>query len=131
MEKKLVRADRQRKFSQQFSWIDQKLIREKHYQLCSAQSLGLYLFLVMVGDSQGLSYYSDAGICKRLSISIIELTKCRKELMDIDLLDYADPIYQVLSIPSLSDQIGVTHKNDQKDSFISVKEVFKTIGRQI
>jgi hypothetical protein len=131
MEKKLLRADRQRKFPHQFSWIDQKLLKEKHYQMCSAKSLGLYLFLVIVGDSKGLSYYSDSGICKRLSISLTDLTKCRRELMDADLLAYDIPIYQVLSIPTLKDKIGITTQSLKKEGFVSVKDVFQTIGRKI
>ena len=132
MEKKLLRVDRQRKFPQQFSWIDQRLIREKHFQLCNAKSLGVYLFLIMVGDSQGLSYYSETSICKNLSINMIELTKSRQELINADLLAYEKPLYQVLSIPSLKDQLGINcTSNHKNEGFVSVEEVFKTIGRQI
>lgn len=132
MKKKLLRVDRQRKFPQQFSWIDQKLIREKHFQLCDAKSLGVYLFLIMAGDSQGLSYYSEASICKNLSINMIELTKSRQELINADLIAYENPIYQVLSIPSLKDQLGINCKSNHKnENFVSVKEVLKTIGRQM
>ncbi len=44
----------------QFSWVDQRLVRERHIERCDVQALALYLFLVTVADAQGLSYYSDA-----------------------------------------------------------------------
>ena len=33
---------------------------------CDYHAWTLYLFLVTVADAQGLSYYSDAGVCRRL-----------------------------------------------------------------
>jgi hypothetical protein len=46
------------------SWVDQRLVNDKHVERCSAPAWGLYLLLVVVGDAQGLSYYSDATICR-------------------------------------------------------------------
>ncbi len=129
MEKKLLRTCRQRKFPQQFSWVDQKLIRDGHLHLCTAKSIGVYLFLVMVGDSQGLSYYSDKSICKSLSLRMSELTECRKELIKVDILAYEKPMYQVLSTPSLKDHVGIDYPSSKKsEDFISVQDVFKQIG---
>lgn len=130
MRKEVIQKDRVRKFPRQFSWIDQKLIRENHFQLCNAKSLGVYLFLVLAGDVNGLSYYSDAGICKKLSINMTDLSESRQELIEADLLAYKNPVYQILSIPSLSDKRNLNLKgNHEDDGFSSVKEIFRALER--
>ena len=51
----------------QFSWIDQRLVREHYIERCDCAALALYLLLVTVADAQGLSYYADhslAGCCR-------------------------------------------------------------------
>ncbi len=130
MKKEIIQKGRVRKFPRQFSWVDQKLIRENHFQLCCAKSLGLYLFLVLAGDVNGLSYYSDAGMCKKLSINMIDLFESRQELINADLLAYQKPVYQILSIPSLSDKLNFKMKNGRKnEGLTSVKEIFKALER--
>jgi hypothetical protein len=39
----------------QFSWVDQRLVRERYIDQLSSQACALYLFLVTVADAQGLS----------------------------------------------------------------------------
>jgi hypothetical protein len=61
--KRLLCPQRQRTVPHQFSWIDQRLVREGHIARCGGtQALALYLLLVTVADSQGLSYYSDKTV---------------------------------------------------------------------
>jgi hypothetical protein len=56
------------------------------------------LFLVTVGDVQGLSYYSDAAIGRRLRMDPLELTAARQQLVQADLIAYQKPLYQVLAL---------------------------------
>ena len=60
--KRVLCPQQLRKVPEQFSWIDHRLVRDRHIAGKSAEALALYLFLVTVADGQGLSYYSDAGI---------------------------------------------------------------------
>jgi len=64
----------------------------------SAEALALYLFLVTVADSQGLSYYSDPGIGKLLPLDEPALARARQELIRARLIAYEKPLYQVLSL---------------------------------
>jgi hypothetical protein len=64
----------------------------------SHQAAALYLFLVTVADVQGLSYYSDPAITRRLSMDDHGLAQARQELIGVDLIAYKRPIYQVLAI---------------------------------
>jgi hypothetical protein len=57
--KELLHPERVRRVPRQFSWVDQELVRSGYVKRVSAEALGLYLLLVTVGDSQGLSYFSD------------------------------------------------------------------------
>jgi len=97
--KHLLRADRQRQIPPSFSWVDHRLIRHAHLRSCDHSAWALYLFLVTVGDVQGLSYYSDAAISRHLKMDLLQLAGARQQLLQADLIAYRKPLYQVLSLP--------------------------------
>jgi hypothetical protein len=101
VEKQVLCRDRVRKLPEQFSWVDQRLVRHEHVRRCDCQGLALYLMLVTVGDAEGLSYYSDEKAAALLGLNGAELMVARRQLLDADLIDYRRPIYQVLSLPVL------------------------------
>jgi len=96
--KHLLRADRQRQIPPSFSWVDHRLIRHAHLRGCDPSAWALYLFLVTVGDVQGLSYYSDAAISRHLKLDLLQLSAARQQLLQADLIAYRQPLYQVLSL---------------------------------
>lgn len=100
MYKKLINPDRLRQIPANFSWLDHRLVRHGHLKNLSPEGIAFYLFLVSVGDSQGLSYYSNNGISKLLTLKSVN--SCRQELIQSDLLAYADGIYQVLELPEVA-----------------------------
>lgn len=89
---------RVRKVPKQFSWVDHRLVRDRYIEHVSHQAAALYLFLVTVANAQGLSYYSDPSIARRLSMDDHCLEQARQELIGVDLIAYKKPIYQVLAI---------------------------------
>jgi hypothetical protein len=82
----------------QFSWIDQRLVREGYLERCPVPALALYLLLVTVADAQGLSYYGDATVCRLLSLSSAQLEGARAALLGAGLIAYERPLYQVLAL---------------------------------
>ena len=100
--KHLLRADRQRQIPPSFSWVDHRLIGHRHLSHCDHSAWALYLFLVTVGDVQGLSYYSEAAIGRHLKMDPLQLAAARRPLEQADLLAYRQPLYQVLALPELS-----------------------------
>jgi hypothetical protein len=104
--KRLLRKDRLRQVPHQFSWIDHRLVGDRHISRCSANALALYLFLLTVADGQGLSYYGDGAICRllaMLSLDAVALARARQELIDNQLIAWQRPLYQVLALgPSQS-----------------------------
>lgn len=96
--KHVLRPERLRQVPPQFSWIDQRLVRDGYIARCDAQALALYLFVVTVSDAQGLSYYGDAALCRHLSMSVPRLQQARADLIRAGLIAYEAPLYQVLSL---------------------------------
>jgi hypothetical protein len=58
----------------------------------------LYLFLVTVADSRGLSWYSDESTSRRLSMDTQRLHRARGDLMRAGLIAWVRPVYQVLAL---------------------------------
>jgi len=96
--KPILCPERLRHVPRQFSWIDQRLVRDRHIQNRSSHALALYLFLCTVADAQGASYYSDATAGKILSFSSAQLREARAELVAAGLIAHQSPFYQVLSL---------------------------------
>jgi hypothetical protein len=96
--KPILCPERLRRVPRQFSWIDQRLVRDGHISRCTPNALALYLLLCTVADAQGLSYYSDSKVASLLSLSESELRKARAELLSAALIGYRKPFYQVLSL---------------------------------
>jgi hypothetical protein len=89
---------RKRLVPDQFSWVDQRLVRDRHFEHCSLPALALYLFLVTVADARGLSYYSQPSLMKQLKLGILGFVEARDELVQAGLIAYRHPLYQVLSL---------------------------------
>jgi hypothetical protein len=98
--KRLIRPERLRRVPQGFNWVDHRLVSQHYLERCEPGALALYLFLVTVSDVQGLSYYSDAAIGRRLKLGPLEVAAARRQLMEADLIAYQKPLYQVLSLES-------------------------------
>jgi hypothetical protein len=98
MQKRLLVPSRVRRVPRQFSWVDQRLVREHHIERCDTAALALYLFLITVADAQGLSYYADASIGRLLSLRPEPLAAAREALIHAGLIAYEAPLYQVLAL---------------------------------
>jgi hypothetical protein len=96
--KRLIYPQRLRKIPAQFSWIDQRLVRDRHIGRVSHAALALYLFLLTVADAQGLSYYSDTSIQSALNMDADRFQRARRELLDADWIAYQSPLYQILAL---------------------------------
>jgi hypothetical protein len=97
--KHLLRPQRLRHIPPSFSWVDHRLVRHEYLARAGHGAWTLYLFLVTVADAQGLSFYSDAAISRRLTMDLLTLSAARQQLIQADLIAYRKPLYQVLSLP--------------------------------
>ena len=104
--KRVLCAERIRQIPLQFSWVDQRLVRDRHIERCDPPAAALYLFLVTIADVQGLSYYSDDALVRYLSMSAARLSQARDDLVRNGLIAYQRPLYQVLAVDSpLRDEV--------------------------
>jgi len=98
MKKRVLNPARLRKVPPQFSWIDHRLVQQDYFTRCDHSAWALYLFLASVADAEGLSYYSDASLMRRLKMDPLGLSASRQQLVQTGLLAYEKPFYQVLSL---------------------------------
>jgi hypothetical protein len=97
--KRLLCPDRIRKIEGSFSWIDHRFVTGGFLHDLSMIEILLYLFLVVVSDRNGLSFYHDDRIASLLKIDLPALGKAREGLVRRSLLAYEFPLYQILSLP--------------------------------
>ncbi len=97
--KSVLRPERLREVPEHFSWVDQALVQRHLIERCDNRMAALYLFLVTVADAQGLSYYGAATLAARLHLSAEELAVARQRLIELELIAYQAPLYQVLALP--------------------------------
>jgi len=119
--------DRIRKIPKQFSWLDHRLVRDGHIDRCSHQAAAIYLFLVTVADAQGMSYYSDRSICRRLAMKSKTLAMVRQELIHKGLIAYQKPLYQVLSLDTPKPMINTQARGQLQ----SLGQIFKQISKEV
>jgi len=98
IKKRVLCPERLRKVPAQFSWLDQRLVRQGYLGRCDHAAWTLYLVLVTVADAQGLSYYSDPSLQRMLRLEPAGLQAARVQLVQAGLIVYQPPLYQVLSL---------------------------------
>ena len=98
IKKRILCPERLRRIPGQFSWLDQRLVRDRYLQQCDHGALALYLVLVTVADADGLSYYSEPTLERMLNMEHGQLLSARQQLCHACMLVYDKPLYQVLSL---------------------------------
>jgi hypothetical protein len=120
-----IHPDRIRTTPPQFSWVDHRLVRDRHLERLSHEAAALYLFLVTVADCQGLSYYSDASVCQHLAMEAPALTAARVCLRNAGLVAYRKPLYQVLA---LGDVPATSHSRRSTGEPMALNEIFRKLA---
>jgi hypothetical protein len=124
--KRLLRPERRRRVPKHFSWVDHRLVSERHLERCGPEGGLLYLFLLTVADADGVSYYADASIARRLGIDESRLHNARNRLVYLDLVAFEPPLYQVLELPpSPTPQPSPTHIASRPRS---IAELIRAMG---
>jgi len=127
IKKRPIYPQRMRRIPSQFSWVDHRLVRDRHIEACSHPALALYLFLVTVADQEGLSYYSDPSVMSRLGMDAQTLDSARQNLIQAGLVAYEDLLYQVLSLEPCLESRPKVRERAQVDGPVSIGRLFKQI----
>jgi hypothetical protein len=99
IEKSPLCPERVRKISGSFAFIEHRFIRDGFWSSLSQHELLLYVFLVLVADRNGLSYYSFDKLCALLQLSLDDDLLARNALIKQDLIAFDGHLFQVLSLP--------------------------------
>lgn len=98
--RKPLLSDRVRTINGGFAFIEHRFLRHGFWATLSHHELLLYFFLIMVGDRQGLSFYSYDKICSLLGVDLDTYIMARDLLIQKDLLAFDGTFFQVLSLPA-------------------------------
>ena len=90
---------RVRKINGSFAFIEHRFLRDGFWSSLDHHELVLYLFLVIVGDRNGISFYCYDRICTLLGISVDDYILARNALIAKDLIAFDGRVFQVLSLP--------------------------------
>ena len=98
IEKSPLDPERVRTITGSFAFLEHRFLRDGFWCSLSQHALLLYVFLVLVADRHGLSYYSFDKICALLQLSLDDYLIARNALMKQDLIAFDGHLFQVLSL---------------------------------
>lgn len=99
IKKKVLVPNRIRRIESGFSFIPHRFLTDSFLDSLSQIEILLYLFLCLVSDRYGLSFYAYDAICSLLKLSVDEYIEARDALIEKDLIAYDGTIFQVLELP--------------------------------
>lgn len=98
--KKIINPDRIRAIKGGFSFIPHRFVTDGFLSSLNPKQLLLYLFLVLVSDRYGLSYYAYDSICSLLQLTLEDYIQARDDLLKRDLIAFDGTLFQVLQLPA-------------------------------
>jgi len=94
-----LRPDRVRRIEQGFAFVPNRFLHGGFFASLGHTERSLYLFLLLAGDRNGVSFYSYDRICATLEITPDDYVQARNTLIDHDLIAFDGSSFQVLSLP--------------------------------
>ena len=98
--KKIINPKRLRRIEGGFSYVPHRFLTDGFLATLNQKQLLLYLFLCLVSDRHGLSFYAYDAICSLLQLSVDDYIEARDALMDKDLIAFDGTLFQVLDLPA-------------------------------
>jgi hypothetical protein len=90
-----------------FGWIDAGLWRKGWLRALAPQELAVYVFLCLVADYQGISFYRRDRIAHHLGLDFPVVDRALARLKELELVAYepfgphaSDGFHQVLALPA-------------------------------
>jgi hypothetical protein len=99
MEKQPLYPERRRQITGSFAFIEHRFLRDGFWSSLNQHECLLYVFLVLVADRNGLSYYGYDKICTLLRCTLDAYLVARNGLITKDLIAFDGHLFQVLSLP--------------------------------
>jgi len=119
-----LRADRLRRMEPPFAWIPFAFLRDGYLAAISGPATLLYLFLCLVADAYGVSFYGHKRLEELLDLTEHTLEEARRELCQRDLLAFNGRTYQVLSLPGETrQQTAAGRPQDRAQGWVHISQV--------
>ena len=99
IKKKILNPDRVRRITGGFSFIPHRFLTDGFLSSLTQKEILLYLFLTLVSDRYGLSFYSYDAICSLLQLTLDQYIVARDGLLEKDLIAFDGILFQVLELP--------------------------------
>ena len=104
----IPRPERMRRFARSgFGWVDARLLKDGWLTVMRPEEVAVYLFLCLVANQQGISWYRRDRIREALNLGEEETRRALARLCELDLVAYlpfgrydSEGFRQVLSLPS-------------------------------
>ena len=99
MKKKVIDPHRIRKINGSFAYIEHRFLRAGFFESLTHNELLLYLFLTLVSNQDGISWYPYDKICAILKWILDEYVDARNGLIFKNLIAFDGHVFQVLDLP--------------------------------
>jgi hypothetical protein len=116
-----------RKICGSFSWIDHRLLSGGFLKTMTSNEILLYFFLVLVGDRNGVSFYSYDKICQLLKIDVDRFIHARNRLLQKSLIATENGRFQVLQLPQHNKQSKSDVQRSSQGKMVSLKQILQQI----
>jgi len=110
IKKKILKPMRIRSIDGGFSFIPHRFLTGGFLAQLNQKELLLYLFLVLVSDRHGLSFYGYDATCSLLHLTLDEYREARDGLIEKDLIAFDGTLFQVLELPQRPRQTGALER---------------------
>ena len=125
--KKIINPDRIRSIKGGFSFIPHRFVTDGFLSSLSQTELLLYLFLVLVSDRFGLSYYAYDSICSLLQLTLDDYIVARDGLLKKDLIAFDGTLFQVLELPQKASPPRLSKPNEH----IAVEKLASRLFKEV
>lgn len=123
--KKVLNPQRVRQINGGFSFIPHRFVLDGFLAALCQKELLLYLFLVVVSDRNGLSFYSYDSICMLLELNFDEYVASRDSLIKKDLIAFDGTLFQVLDLPQKPLPGSVVSRRSKNENPVPIAQLIE------
>ena len=131
IKKKILVPNRIRRIQGGFSFIPHRFLTDGFLASLNQTEILLYLFLIIVSDRNGLSFYSYDAICTLLQLNVDQYIEARDTLIKKDLIAFDGTLFQVLDLPKEPIQEKDGKLPSQRHGSLEIKNLIQQSIREI
>lgn len=130
--KSVIDPELRRQLAPPFAWVDRRFLFDGYLSRLSPKENLLYLFLVLVADRDGLSFYSYDRICQLLKLSVDDYIESRDGLIAKKLIAFDGRQFQVLALPR-REILKIPRPREVSESendAVALSEIFRRLAQE-